>query len=102
MLAVSGVIDESIDRGEFDDWYDNVHLPEILGCPGFQWGVRYEAPSNPPGEHAFLTLYALEGPEAVETEEFTRRRGWGPFKGHVEFTTRLLRRHETVQGEVPR
>lgn len=101
MLAVSGAIDQSVDRGKFDDWYDNIHLPEILSCPGFKWGVRYEAPPTAPGDHAFLTLYGLEGPEAVETEDFSRQRGWGPFAGHVDFTTRLLRSRATEDGEVP-
>lgn len=100
LVAVSGSIYRSVDRDEFDDWYDNIHLPQITQCPGFRWGVRYEAPegSNP---HAFLTLYEVDGPEALETEEFRARRGWGPFTGKVEFVTHLLKRRIPEHGGVP-
>lgn len=51
--------------GELDDWYDNVHLPEISAVPGFVSARRYRAcdratgtpdPDNP----SFLAVYELE------------------------------------------
>jgi hypothetical protein len=94
VMAVTGSTDPSVDRAAFDDWYDTVHLPEVASCPGFRRGTRYETPEDV--EHGFLTLYDVDGPEALESEEFLRRRGWGPFTGRVSFTTRVLRRRTAL------
>lgn len=98
LMAVTGTVDPAVDRAAFDDWYDNVHLPEIAACPGIRRGTRYEAPHSAEGPPAFLTLYELEGPEAVDSELFRSRRGWGPFTGQVTFTTRLVQQRAVCEN----
>ena len=29
-------------EAEFNEWYDGVHVPDVLECPGFITGKRYE------------------------------------------------------------
>jgi hypothetical protein len=66
---------------EFNDWYDNVHLPDLLTVTGIVSGQRFEAPSTPEGAPgAYLTVYELEAdPEAVSAE-MTERVMSGEFK----------------------
>jgi hypothetical protein len=72
----------------FNEWYDEVHLPEIVGVPGVRSGRRYrivEGDEVFPGEGvpAYLAVYELEDTAAVHHEAFAARRGWGSFAGHV-------------------
>jgi hypothetical protein len=78
---------------EWDSWYDDIHLPEIVKCPGFVRGARYvgERSSYDEGD-TWLTAYELTGPDALTSEEFLKRRGWGPFEGAVKARVRLMRR----------
>jgi len=47
---------------EFNDWYANVHLPQVLSLPGFQRAQRFRLarsldPTPPP---PYLALYEIE------------------------------------------
>ncbi len=51
---------------EFNRWYDEHHVHEILGVDGFVWGRRYELhadqrPGMEPPAWKYLTLYGIEG-----------------------------------------
>lgn len=51
---------------EFNDWYTNRHLDEVLAIPGFVAARRFELtdqqlPGFPAGSHRFLALYEIEG-----------------------------------------
>jgi hypothetical protein len=53
---------------EYNTWYDEVHLKELMAVPGVVGARRYRlregGPS--PSEHRYLALYELDGPpEAV-------------------------------------
>ncbi len=48
---------------EYNEWYSNVHLSEVLGLPGFVGAQRFEltdpsAQGAPP--HKYLAVYELE------------------------------------------
>ena len=56
---------------EFNDWYDGHHSPShVQGVPGFMSAMRYQSPAGP----HFLAIYELDGPEAVEHEEYKKRK----------------------------
>jgi hypothetical protein len=40
LLIVTAEIDASIEA-EWNRWYDTVHLPDALSCPGVRRGRRY-------------------------------------------------------------
>ncbi|MBA3744979.1 DUF4286 family protein [Sporichthya sp.] len=47
----------------FNDWYDQVHVPEVLDVPGFVRGQRFEAVPALRGElpdRRFLAIYEFE------------------------------------------
>ena len=51
---------------EFNDWYDNTHIPDVLSIPGIVSAQRYdlrqlarEQGTEP--EYRYLTIYEVEG-----------------------------------------
>ena len=85
---------------EWNRWYDEIHLPEILDCPGFVRGTRFIAPEDDStGRRRHITIYELEGPQAFHSEEFAERRGLGEFSDRATARTRLYRRHLSVGGQ---
>ena len=82
---------------EFNRWYNEKHLPEILACPGFVSSTRFECAA---GEPRYLAIYELEGEEALTTPEMQRVRGWGDqFPNVRNFHERIYRQiHEAAAG----
>lgn len=65
-------------KADFDSWYSNVHVPEIVACPGWLNSRRYHR-LNP--DDTFLAIYQLE--DAVRpfgTPEYEAAVGWGGFE----------------------
>jgi hypothetical protein len=87
ILIVDAEVDPEVDE-EWNRWYDDVHLPEISASPGFRDAARYVTVAD--GERHYVTIYALDGPDATATAEFARRRGWGSFSDSVRATVRLF------------
>ena len=56
---------------EFNHWYNEEHLPELLAVPGVLNAARYEAVMSGP-KH--LACYELQSPSVVETDAFTSRK----------------------------
>lgn len=58
----------------FDRWYNEVHVPEILSCPGWRANRRYECVD---GEPRFLALYDLDDAELpFASPEWEAAVGW--------------------------
>ena len=84
------VVDVTVDPGveaEWNRWYDEVHLPDILGCPGFLRASRYVSEAE--GKRHYLTVYDLASADAVKSEQFAKRRGWYQFAGKVVAVVRV-------------
>ncbi len=48
---------------EYNDWYDNIHVPEICAVPGFVSARRYKvhgAAAGDPGSPAYLAIYEID------------------------------------------
>jgi hypothetical protein len=54
---------------EFNDWYNNTHLPDVLETPGFTSAVRYENTAAKEGEAKFIALYYIE---TNDIDKFTK------------------------------
>jgi hypothetical protein len=54
---------------EFNDWYTNTHLGEIVAIPGFRAATRYRVagPAAEGARHRYLAIYELE--DGVTPEE---------------------------------
>jgi hypothetical protein len=86
MYTVQVDVDPEVEA-EWNDWYDNVHVPEMVECPGWISGRRYVTEDE--GGRHYISVYLLEGPEALASDEFHERRGWGRFGDRLTYTTRL-------------
>ncbi len=99
LLIVTAEVDAAVEA-DWNRWYDDVHLPDALACPGVLAGRRYvsigQISESDRGQNRrtsaklYTTVYELDSPAAVETKEFTAMRGWGPFAPHVRSQTRVV------------
>jgi hypothetical protein len=63
-LVFTGPIEGRED--EYNKWYDEQHLPDVVAVPGIVAAQRYElASAGPPGApepaHRYLAMYEIEG-----------------------------------------
>ena len=99
LLIVTAEVDAEVEA-EWNRWYDEVHLPDALACPGVLRGRRYAAVgdisesdrgrSRRTAARLYTTVYELASPDAVATPEFAAMRGWGKFAPHVRSQTRVV------------
>ena len=79
LLIVTAEIDADVEDA-WNEWYDKVHLPAALACPGVMSGTRYvsqgEASKIDHGgrttgsEKIYTTIYQIEGMDTIQTPEF--------------------------------
>lgn len=99
LLVVTVEVDHEVEV-EWNRWYDTVHLPDALRCPGVLRGRRYvssgEVSETASGRtersarRIYTTIYELDGPGATTTPEFQAMRGWGRFAPHVRSRTQTI------------
>ncbi|WP_428671233.1 hypothetical protein [Reyranella sp.] len=99
LLIVTAEVDAEVEA-DWSRWYDEVHLPDALACPGVLAGRRYgsvgEISESDRGQgrriaaKLWTTVYELDSPAAVTTSEFAAMRGWGRFASHVRSQTRVV------------
>jgi hypothetical protein len=54
-------------EAEFNQWYDQEHIPQLLGVPGFQRGRRYQAVDGRP---KYIAVYQLADEKVVASDAF--------------------------------
>lgn len=99
LLIVTAEVDAAVEA-DWNRWYDEVHLPDALACPGVKSGRRYvtegEVSESDRGRgrrsatKLYTTVYELDSPAAVTTREFSAMRGWAQFAPHVRSQTRVV------------
>lgn len=85
---VKAVIDSAVEE-EWNHWYNSIHVPEVMACPGFLSARRLV--SEEEGEKKYIAIYELENESVITSEAFTKIRGWGRFLSHVQSESRLYR-----------
>jgi hypothetical protein len=88
LLVVEVSVEPAVEDA-WNRWYNEVHVPEIVACPGFRSAARYVSESAE-GRH-YIAVYDIEGPQALESAEFTARRGWAEFRDRLKYKTRVYR-----------
>jgi hypothetical protein len=76
-------------EAQFNQWYNEVHLPELLACPGWLSASRYEAVRGTP---KYMAIYDLAGASALETPEYCRARGFKDMEPYVTDASMLTYR----------
>lgn len=66
---------------EFNDWYDNTHMPDMLEVPGFIQATRWVSADKKEGEiRKYLAMYELETDSIEDFNAKMRERGMWTFK----------------------
>ncbi len=52
---------------EFNEWYNKIHLPDVLKTPGFISARRYEAKEYRDGRGKYLAIYEIETDDIDKT-----------------------------------
>jgi hypothetical protein len=99
LLIVTVEIDAAVEA-DWNHWYDTVHLPDALRCPGVRQGRRYvssgEVSETAAGKteraarRIYTTIYELDSPDAITTPQFRAMRGWYHFAPHVRSRTQVI------------
>ena len=97
------IVDAEVDpkvEAEWNHWYDTVHFPEALACPGVLAGRRYlisgQVADTVNGQRSYAqrrlytAVYELSDPGAIATPEFLAMRGWYQFAPHVRSQSRVM------------
>jgi len=66
LLAVETNCTDPAREKEFNQWYDNVHLPDVLATPGILRATRYENGNPGEGQGKFLALYEVETEDILQ------------------------------------
>ena len=67
LLTVESNCADPLRERELNDWYDNVHLPDILETPGFLRAVRYENTGPSDGQGKYVAMYEIESDDLETT-----------------------------------
>ena len=99
LLVVTVEVEAAIEA-EWNRWYDTVHLPDALKCPGVKRGRRYvssgeisesrDGKTERVARRIYTTIYELDSPDATATPEFRAMRGWYHFAPHVRSRTQVI------------
>jgi hypothetical protein len=80
-LNIVSVDIEDSHADAFNRWYNEIHVPEILGCPGWLANSRYECVD---GEPRFLAIYELSDPaRPFNSPEWDAAVGWDEHADHI-------------------
>ena len=99
LLIVTVEVEPAVEA-EWNRWYDTVHLPDALRCPGVRRGRRYmsagqisetvDGKTVRSAKRIYTTIYELDSPAATSTPEFQAMRGWYQFAPHVCSRTQTI------------
>lgn len=62
LIALVNAVDGK--DAEFNEWYSDTHIPEVVALPGFVSAQRYEFASDAPTPYRYATVYEIEGSAA--------------------------------------
>ena len=91
---------------EYHEWYNQVHLPDVLETPGFKRATRYENSEPAEGQGKFLAVYEVETEDIAQTmathqANVAKKREQGRMSELASVVSRALYRQisETVESK---
>jgi hypothetical protein len=84
LMVVGTNCTDATREAEFNEWYDKIHLPDVLETPGFIRATRYENAEPAEGQAKFLALYEIETDDfdsfmKAHSEDLDKKRSQGRF-----------------------
>jgi hypothetical protein len=86
---------------EFNEWYENVHVPQVLRMPGFLSGQRFRLVDSTPSDlPRYLAVYEIESDDIAETlETITATAPTRTKSGAIDIGVSIVRMYEPI-GEL--
>jgi len=76
-------------EADFNEWYNNIHLPDMLELPDVVGADRYENINPGDGEAKYVALYEIESDDIQKTIDDTA--------GHIEEKAKQGRMSDLMQ-----
>jgi hypothetical protein len=94
LVIESNCIDPGREQ-EFNDWYNNVHIPDIFETKCFVKAARYELPNPPEGKGKYLAVYEIESDDldrdmALHGANMKRKEALGRITDLIRMTSRCI------------
>ncbi len=90
-------------EAEFNAWYDDDHVPALVGQPGFVRARRYVCIEGQERNPKYLAIYEFEREDNRRTPGYAKVRGTGPMTPHVRnMTIGVFRRIFEYEKPAPR
>ncbi len=83
---------------EFNQWYENVHVPEVLRMPGFLSGQRYRVVDPETSElPRYLAVYEIESDDIAATlDTITATAPSRTKSGAIDVSASIVRMYEVI------
>ena len=93
LLVVGTNCKDPVREKDFNDWYNNTHLADVLEVPGFTGATRYVNNEAAEGEAKYLATYEIETDDIegfikAHNANMDKKRAEGRF---TDLSTRVLR-----------
>lgn len=72
LFAVQSNCTDPQDEAAFNNWYDDMHIPDLLDTGLFCTAYRFVAVSPEPGRGRYLAIYETKGEPLAAVDEFAR------------------------------
>jgi hypothetical protein len=95
LLCVMNDIAPACERQDYEAWYQQDHLPDRLGVPGFQHARRYRRMNGPRAE--FLTFYETITPAVLCSAPYIKR-----LAEPTVWTARMMEHFRTMSRSICR
>jgi len=95
LLCVMNDIAPACDRRDYEAWYQQDHVPDRLGIPGFLSARRYSRLNGPRAE--FLTFYETAIPQVLCSAPYLKR-----LAEPTEWTARIMAHFRTMSRSICR
>lgn len=67
-------------EAEWNQWYDEKHLPDLLSVPGFVSATRYQERK---ASSRYLAAYEIERPDVFNEPRYGEVTGWGEWAPYI-------------------
>ena len=86
---------------EFNEWYDKVHIPDVLSSPGFKGAARYLIKDPLRDKGKYLAIYEIETDDIKKTMEASlknieSKRAAGRWTDLIEIVSRRICKVENL------
>jgi hypothetical protein len=94
LVVESNCVDPSREK-EFNDWYNYVHIPDILETKCFVKASLYERPNPPEGKGKYMAVYEIESDDldrdmALHGANMKRKETLGRISDSIRVTSRYI------------